>query len=171
MTRYLGNWEVESDLILPEGVPFFRYDHPTSIYTVFLRNIPEARNGVTFLSMQFVFDAPSLFEAKPIGEKLTKEFLDYLSLVSNLKVRLRTLLQIYNWEPGTGMREALIFSRSEAHDDAPYSALDTALLETIGLLEQQSVVPRLRRALKWFATGIASPVPDDQFALLRSSLN
>jgi hypothetical protein len=164
MTRFLGNWEVETDIILPKGTAFLRYDHPASTYTAFLRNIPEAHNDLTYLSMQFVFDAPSLQEAKSIGEPLAREFLDYVSVVSNLKVRLRTLLQIFNWERGSGMREALYFTRSQAHDDAPYEALQRPLLDTIALLQTHSINPRLRRAMRWFASGVASKIPDDQFA-------
>jgi hypothetical protein len=165
MGRFIGNWEVESDMVVPDGTPFVRYDHPASTYTVFLRNISDTRNDdLTFISMQVVFDAPALFEAKEIGEKLAKEFLDYLAFTTNLKVRLRTLLQIYSWEQGSGMREGLIWTRARAHDDAPYPVLDDLILKTIGLLQSQEAAPRLRRALKWFSNGIAARSPDDQFA-------
>ena len=52
MTRFLANWEVESDIILPQQIPFVRHEHPAGTYTVFLRNLPETRHGITFLSMQ-----------------------------------------------------------------------------------------------------------------------
>lgn len=162
--RFLGNWEVESDLVLPKGTPFLRYDHPAATYTVFLRNIRRDRNDdLTFISMQLVFDAPTLFEARSAGEKFAKEFLDYLAFTTNLKVRLRTLLQIYNWEQGAGMREGLIWTRPHAHDDAPYEVLTDSILSTVGLLQAHNVPPRLRRALKWFSNGIAATAPDDQF--------
>lgn len=165
MTRFLANWEVESDIILPPDTPVLRYEHPTPSYTVFLRNIPEVRNELTYLSMQLVFDAPALTEAKAIGERLAREFLDYLSYTSNLKVRLRSILQIFNWEPNDGgMREALYYSRSYAQDDAPYEALDQSLLDTVALLQTRPLSPRLRRALKWFANAITSHFPEDQFA-------
>lgn len=165
MARFLANWEIESDIIVPAGTPFVRYDHPASTYTVFLRNIPSSRSyDLTFISMQLVFDASALFEAKDIGERLAKEFLDYLAFATNLKVRLRTLLQIYGWEPGTGMREGLIYSRAKAQDDAPYEVLDNVILETIGMLQAHPISRRLRRALKWFSNGIAARSPDDQFA-------
>jgi hypothetical protein len=164
MTKFLANWEVESDIILPPEVPVLRYEHPTELFTAFLRNIPEERSDLTFLSMQLVFSAPSLTEAKLVGEQLAKEFLNYLCFTSNLKVRLRSILQIFNWEPNTtGIREALYYSRSYAQDDAPYEALDQTLLETINLLQTHPITPRVRRALKWFANGITSIFPDDQF--------
>jgi hypothetical protein len=84
MTRFLANWEVETDITLPSQTPFIRYDHPAGAYTVFLRNIPERRNDRTFLSMQFIFDAPSIAESKEIAEPLAKEFLDHLAFASNL---------------------------------------------------------------------------------------
>jgi hypothetical protein len=165
MTKFLANWEVESDITLPPGIPFIRYDHPAGTYTVFLRNIAGKRGDLTFLSMQFIFDAPAIQESKDIGERLAKEFLDHLAFVSNLKVRLRRLFQIFNWEPGSsGMRESYYYSDSYAHDDAPYEELRQDLLDTIKQLQNQSLNPRLRRALKWFANGVAAGFPDDQFA-------
>src|SRR5215831_18436602 len=164
MTKFLANWEVEADIILPMDLPFLRYDHPSSAYTVFLRNAQEVRPDIAFLTMQIVFDASSIQEARPIGKKLAKEFLDYLSFVSNLKVRLRALLHLFNWEPGARIdREALYFVRPQRHDDAPYKALNQRLLDTIGLLQTHSIAPRVQRAIKWFASGVASKTPDDQF--------
>jgi hypothetical protein len=165
MPRFLANWEVESDLVLSPGQPFVRYDHPSSAYTVFLRNIPERRNEQTYLSMQFIFDAPALSEAKPIADEQAKEFLDYLTFVSNIRIRLRGLLQIFNWEPPeTGMREALYYSRAAANSDAPFEALDQELLTSLAMLQTQAPNPRLRRALKWFANGVSSQYRDDQFS-------
>src|SRR5262249_41550227 len=100
MTKFLANWEVETDITLPADIPFLRYDDPSSAYAVFLRNAQETRHDLTFLTMQVVFEAPSIRDARAIATKLAKDFLDCLSLVSNLKVRLRTLLHLFDWEPG-----------------------------------------------------------------------
>ena len=82
-----------------QGRLSYEYHHPASTYTVFLRNINQDRpDDLTFISMQLVFEAPTLVEAKAVGEQFAKEFLDYLAFTTNLKVRLRTLLQIYSWE-------------------------------------------------------------------------
>ncbi|WP_316237686.1 methylamine utilization protein MauJ [Bradyrhizobium sp. SZCCHNR1015] len=164
MTKFLANWEVEADIILEPETPFLRYSHPTGRFTAFIRNVPEQRNDSTFLSMQFIFDAPSLLEAKEVGEPLAKEFLDHLALSSNLKVRLRRLFQIFNWEPSLQMRECLIYSPAYANDDAPYEAFDRSLLETVSLLQTIEPSPRVKRAMKWFSNGIAAKAPDDQFA-------
>jgi len=72
MTRFLANWKVESDIILPQETPFLRYEHPAGNYSIFLRNLPETRHDITYLSMQLVFDAPSLKEAKDIAEPLAR---------------------------------------------------------------------------------------------------
>jgi hypothetical protein len=164
MPTFLGNWEVESDLVVPEGIPFLRYEHPASSYTVFLRNIDEKRrDDLTFISMQLVFDAPTLDETRTIGEQHAKEFLDYLAFTTNLKVRLRALLHIYSWEQNSELRDGLIWSRAYAQDDAPYNALIDPILSTVNLLQTHETTPGLRRALKWFSTGIAARVPDEQF--------
>lgn len=165
MTRFLANWEVETDVLLAEGTPYLRYDHPVGKYTVFLRNVPEERNELFYLSMQFIFDAPSLKESKDVGELLAREFLDYLTFASNLKLRLRNIRQIFNWEPGgSGMRDCLYFTPSSAHDGGPFEALQQSLLNAVGMLQLHPIEPRLRRALKWFGNGVAARAPDDQFA-------
>jgi hypothetical protein len=164
MTRFLANWEVESDIILPQQMPFVRHQHPAGTYTVFLRNLPETRHNITFLSMQITFEAPSLNEAKDIAEPLAKEFLDYLTFASNLRTRLRDLRHIFNWEPGNdGNRECYYYAPRDAHDGSPYEALDQPLLNSIGMLQAHSPNPRLRRAMKWFANGVSTRFYDDQF--------
>lgn len=165
MPRFLANWEVETDIILPDDTPYLRYDHPGGRYTAFLRNIAEDRGGIFFLSMQFIFEAPALTEARDVGEPLAKEFLDYLTLASNLKARLRNILQIFNWEPDSpAMRDCLYFSPSAAHGGGPFEALQKPLLDSVAMLQSHTVDPRLRRALKWFANGVAAHAPDDQFS-------
>ena len=124
MTRFLANWEVESDIVLPSEIPFLRHEHPAGTYTVFLRNLPEKRHDITFLTMQIVFDAPSLAEAKDVAEPLEKEFLDYLTFASNLRSRLRDIRHIFNWEPGNdGNRECYYYTARDAPNGAPFEAL------------------------------------------------
>jgi hypothetical protein len=164
MTRFLANWEVESDIILPNEIPFLRHEHPTGTYIMFLRNLPEKRHDIIFLTMQIVFDAPSLNEAKEVVEPLAKEFLDYLTFASNMRTRLRDIRQIFNWEPGNDAnRECHYYTPRDAHNGAPFDALDKPLLDTIGMLQAHSPNPRLRRAMKWFANGVSSRFYDDQF--------
>jgi hypothetical protein len=164
MTRFLGNWEVESDIILPPEPPFIRHDHPQGLYTAFFRNIPEKRNELTYILMQLIFDAPTIQEAKSVGEVTAKHFLEYLSFASNMKARLRSILHIFNWERDSKqIREAIYFSRSYPNNDAPFEALDNELLDTIALLQTHPLAPRLKRALKWFSTALAARSPDDQF--------
>ena len=166
MTRVMANWEVESDIILPKGTPFIRYDHPGGAYTVFIR--PSHVDGAarSALTLQIIFDAPDLKEASDLSEDLTKEFLDYLTYTSNMRARLGKLQHIFDWEPaatGSMMRHALYFHTAPG-EDAPYEALEPHILDTIKSLQSKSISPRLRRALKWFANGVASQYQDDQFA-------
>jgi hypothetical protein len=57
-----------------------------------------------------------------------------------------------------------MYTLPSPHDDAPYQALQQPLLDTVALLQTHPVVPKLRRAMKWFGNGVASQYPDDQFA-------
>jgi hypothetical protein len=166
MTRVMANWEVESDIILPKGTPFARYDHPGGAYTVFIR--PSHVDGAagSALTLQIIFDAPDLKEASDLSQDLTNEFLDHLTYTSNMRARLGRLQHIFDWEPaaaGSTMRRALYFHTASG-EDAPYEALEPSILDTIKILQSKPVSPRLRRTLKWFANGVASQYQDDQFA-------
>jgi hypothetical protein len=165
MTDFMANWEVESDITLPKSQSFVRYDHPEGKYTIFLRPTPTEKNDPVRMLMQVLFDAPSIAEADDVSEEFGKEFLDYLTFASNLRTRLGKLKHIFNWEPAQQgvMRDAIYFNMSPA-DDAPYEVLDTGLLDTLGFLQSKPVSTRVRRALKWFANGVAAQYQDDKFA-------
>jgi hypothetical protein len=164
MPKYLANLEVETDLVLPDSLPFVKYEHPFARYTVFLRNISEERGDLTYLSMQLIFEAETVSDSKETAIELAKDFLDYLSYASSLKLRLKSISQVFNWDqPGTPMRECLMFTRKIPHSGAPFPALENKLLETVAMLQAHPADPRLRRVLKWFATAVRAQAPDDQF--------
>ena len=165
MARVMTNWEVESDIILPTDTPFIRHDHPENKYSVFLRPSHVAGATRSMLTLQIIFDAPDLNEAKELSEGLAKDFLDYLTFTSNMRARLGKLLHVFDWEvapPDPKMRQA-IYCHTSPGSDAPLEALEALLLDTIKILQRQPTNPRLRRALKWFANGVASGYQDDQF--------
>lgn len=163
MTKFLANCEVEAHLFLAPGLPVLRHDHPAGTYSIFLRDLQVKRgNDTPLLSALIVFDAPSLQDAKEIGENHLRDFLDYLTAVTNLTFKFHRTLQIFNWEPGNGERECIYFVGSKYHD-VPIPGLHQALLDTIATLQTHAVPPRLRRALKWFRNGVVAAAPDDQF--------
>jgi hypothetical protein len=165
MTRIMANWEADADITIPDATPFIRYEHPQGAYIVFLRKAPPEDNNPLKLSLQVICDAASLSEAEEITEAHAKEFLDYLSYASNLRTRLGRPQQIFDWEPISrehGMRDALYYHTSPA-DKPPFAAIEPHLLETIALLQRTDVDARLRRALKWFSSGIGAQYQDDQF--------
>ena len=164
MTLFLMNAEVELHISLATGLPFLRYDHPTEKYIVFLRDLQVApASSPPLLSIQITFDAESLQHAKDVGIDHLKEFLDHLVAVTNNKFKFHRLLHIFNWEPGNGIRECMYYA-GFGDDDVPSPELNANLLNTVSLMQRQPLHPRLRRALKWFANGVGSIYPDDQFA-------
>lgn len=166
MTRIMANWDVESEITLPDDTPFVRYDHPQGKYTIFLRRTPAEENNPLKLSLQVICDAPDLHDANEITETYAKEFLDHLSFASNMKTRLGKPQNIFNWEPSSsdhGIRDAVYYHTSPA-DEPPFAVLDPKLLESISLLQKTNLDTRLRRALKWFSNGVAAEYQDDQFA-------
>ena len=166
MTRIMANWDVESDITLPDNTSFIRYDHPLGKYTAFLRKPPPGETNPVKMSLQVICDAPSLHDGNEISAAHAKEFLDYLSFASSMKTRLGKPQNIFNWEDATqepGIRDAVYYHTSPA-DEPPFAALDPKVLETISLLQKGEIDVRLRRALKWFSNGIAAQYQDDQFA-------
>lgn len=163
VTQFLANCEVEAHLSLHEGLKVLRYAHPANNYTVFLRDLRvEPASDPPLLSVQIVFAAAALHEARDLAERYLKEFLDYLVVVTNCKFRLRRILHIFNWEPGSGMRECMYYVGASNHE-VPVPGLAADLLDTLALLQQHPVQPRLRRALKWFGNGVSAIYRDDQF--------
>ena len=114
------------------------------------------------LSAQIVFQAPSLKEAKDVAEENLKEFLDYLTFATGSKFRPCRIFQVFNWEPGEGMRESIQYA-GFSDPDVPLPALDAEILQTVANLQEHVIDTRIRRALKWFANGVATFYLDDQF--------
>lgn len=166
MTRIMANWDLESDITLPDATPYVRYEHPQGKYVIFLRKAPAEETNPLKMSLQVICEAPTLHDASEISEALAKEFLDYLSYATSMKTKLGRPQYIFNWEVSHlehGVREAIYYHTSPA-DEPPFAALDPRLLETISLLQKDEIDTRLRRALKWFSNGVAAQYQDDQFA-------
>jgi hypothetical protein len=163
MMQFLMNTEVEGHISLAEGNSVLRYNHPTGKYTVFLRDLQvEPASNPPLLSVQITFDDATLNEAREVGTNHLKEFLDYLVLVTNNTFRCHRVMQVFNWEAGSGMRDCMYYAGFVNHD-VPTPGLNSDLLQTVMLLQGQPVQPRLRRALKWFGYGVGSTSRDDQF--------
>lgn len=163
MVRFLANCEIEGHLSLAEGVSVLRHDHPGGMYTIYLRDLQVMPgDDAPLLSALTVFDASSLECAKNVGEGYLRDFLDYLATVTNATFKFSRTRQIFNWEPGEGMRECMYYVGSQYHD-VPIPGLDKKILETVSVLQSYAVSPRLRRALKWFRRGVFEDAPDDQF--------
>lgn len=163
MTTFLVNCEVEAHVSLADGNPVLRYSHPRGLYKVSLRNLHvEPGADRPLLSLQMTFEAPSLGEAKDIAEPHVKEFLDYLTFVTSGRFRLYRTVQVFNWEPGDAMREAIYYA-GFANPDVPLAELNDIILDTVALMQRREVQPRIRRALKWFGSAVAARYLDDRF--------
>lgn len=162
MAQFLLNCEVETRLHLAPGSTLLRYAHPRGVYQIFVRDLPFDPKGASpLLLVQVVFDAPSIEQAKDVGEGHILDFLNHLAFVANATFHLRQTVLIVEWRPDAGMHPARYFA---AVPDAPILALHQDLLTTVAYMQQSDAEPRLRRALKWFRNGVAAEYTDDQFS-------
>jgi hypothetical protein len=157
------NCEVESDLCLVATQSTLRYQHPKGTYVVFLRNLELKPAGESpLLSAQMTFNAPSLQESRKVGESYLREFLDFLTLITNNRFRIHRILQMFEWEPETDERSAIYYN-DVANPSIPFAALNDDILKTLSDIQREDLSPLVRRAIKWFGNGVASRYSDDQF--------
>lgn len=165
MTRFLVNCEFESHVSLADESELLRYAHPKGVYEVFVRNLQvEEGSDPPLLSVQLVFEADDLANAKEVASKFLREVSDYIAFVTTAKCKVHRILQIFNWEASapSGMREAMYYEGFKNHD-IPLPAMSSEVIETVALLQAHEVPARLKRAIRWFSDGVASQYQDDQF--------
>lgn len=162
-TAFLLDYEVEAHCCLVEGMDQIKCSHPSGDYTVYISNLHTER-GVDrpLLSMQIVIQAADIKAAKDDGRRAMMQFIDMLSFVTNLKFEIHKLLRIIDWTPGKKERQSLVYQTFPGHD-LPVPALSVGHAQSVELLEKAEIPDQLRRALRWFARGIRSRYPDDQF--------
>jgi hypothetical protein len=165
MADFIANCEVEAHLSLEEGASFLRYEHPNQTYTVFIRNIqPKPGSDTPMLSVQITFAAAALQEARTVAEAHLREFLHFLTLITNNKFQLHRILQIFDWEKSADTRRDCIQYAGFDNYDVPIAALNQEILDTVAIMQKHSISKALQLAMRWFSNGVGSPYREDQFA-------
>jgi hypothetical protein len=104
----------------------------------------------------------------PSGE-LLREYLTHLSLITCMTFRIHRLCRIVDWTPGLAERDCIDVSRFVA-DDRPYKCLIEELLESARNVLEVNTDIAIKRAVRWFANGVGSQYPDDQFQYFWQSI-
>lgn len=161
--QYIANYEIESEVsVVSDGVRL-KLNHPNGLFQVHIKNIVRVDYSTPFLlSLQIIFEAPSLMETQDIAQNKLVECLNMLAFVTGAGVRRHRTKQIVDCTPASGMRDCLIWADSVGHED-PHPILDQNIILSIERFLQFDPPPAVRRALRWYRIGVNASVPEDQF--------
>ena len=161
--KYLFDFEVEAHACLEKGLEKIVSTNSIDGYEIHISNLQVDR-GVDrpLLSIQIVVPGDDIKKIEKVGISKLKEYLHYLSFVSNVSFRIHKLIRIIDWTPGEKERKYIQFERFP-DDELPYPILDKELFKTIETLQNAQINMAFKRALKWFSNGIGAESIDDQF--------
>ena len=164
MQRFLLDLEVESPATLASGETTLRSVSPIGggvDVTVSVVKISPAQ-GTAALSMQFILDAQNIQDAQDRGLSVARDILRAWSLATSTPFRITAFRRVVDWTPGLRERDCVLFSHHPANE-RPHPLLTTKTLVSAVRLTNAPLSATLRRAIRWFANGVASDFVDDQF--------
>jgi len=160
---FLLDYEVEAHGCLPDKLNQVVSNHPCGHYQVFIANL-STEPGVDrpLLAVQIIINAPDIATAKDVGKQALSRHIDMLTFATNLKFEIRKLVRIIDWTPGLRERRCMQYQPFPGHE-LPIPVLSSEVCKSVEVLEEAEISDRMRRVLRWFARGVRSPYPDDQF--------
>jgi hypothetical protein len=163
MRRFLLDLEIESDASLKLGLTELHVSCMADEIEVFVSPLKDTPGEEgTLLSVQIVLNSDDLKHAQELGLKKVRELLCAWSFATNMPFRIANLRRIVDWTPGLQERDCIQYFVHPAYD-RPYKVLDQECLATAARIADAPLSSTLRRALRWFANGVSSTYPDDQF--------
>ncbi|MEW5911778.1 MAG: methylamine utilization protein MauJ [Thermodesulfobacteriota bacterium] len=161
--KFLIEFEVEAHACLNEQTEKICSEQPQGGFEIHLSNLAVKRGtDRPLLSVQIIVPGNDIKEVKKIGTEKLKEYLDYLTLVTNHSYQLHKIVRVIDWTTGLKMRDCLQFERFPGYD-IPFPVLDEQHFKTIEILQKANISAPIKRALRWFANGVSSKNLDDQF--------
>lgn len=168
--RCIVNYEIESEISVVSDDIWLKLQHPKGEFQARIKNIVRKDYSTPFLlSLQIIFEAPSLEEAQDIAQDKLVECLNMLAFATGAGVRRHRTRQIVDCTPESGMRDCLVWADSAGHGN-PDPFLDENITSSIERLLQFDPPPAVRRALRWYRIGIDASIPEDQFQYFWFSL-
>lgn len=161
--RCIVKYEIESDIsVVSDDLPL-KIQHPKGLFQARIKNILRTDYSTPFLmSLQIIFEAPSLREAREIADDRLVECLNMLAFVTGAGVRLHRTRQIVDCNPSSGMYDCLIWADTFGHED-PTPFFDESIAASIEHLLQFDPPPAVSRALRWYRFGIYEQNLEDKF--------
>ena len=157
---YYSLYSIKSEIALDKNIGELKLAHPAGNYCAYLSGAP-ADNQFGNIVCRIVFEASNLTQAAILTKEYITQFLHYMMLATNLSMKLGHHHFILDWTPGKHLREAYLFGPQLIDEPAPI--LTSGLITSVQILLDAESSPVVKRALRWFASGIKSRIPDDQF--------
>lgn len=161
--KVLAHYQVESDLSIVSDSTRLKVEIDDGT-AAFIKNISRASYSVPFLlSVQIVFDAPSLDQARELGTAHLVRLLNAFALVTSAAVRTHRTLHIVEYGPGRVMRSALLWDDGTRFLKNPEPIVDEEFAPTLAKVLNFQPPPAIARALRWYRLGVHAPLSEDQF--------
>jgi hypothetical protein len=159
MKTWIGDFRLESTLILPPDVPELKVKLPDCELSI--QNAAKDGPANEALAAQIIVRADTIVQAEEIADARMREILDVLSFTTSNTFRISRLRFLMDWTPGIEIREQYAYAQDKFDDRWPdfYSEH----LGTLAELEALGSIKPLRTPLRWFANGVRARVAEDQF--------
>jgi hypothetical protein len=159
MKTWMGDFHIESTLILPADVPELRVTLPDSELSIQNAGKDDLPNEA--LAAQIILHADTIAGAEEIANARIREILDVLSFTTSHVFRISRRRFLMDWTPDIEIREQYAYGQDKFDDRWP--DLLSEHLVTLAELEALGSIQQLRTPLRWFAAGIRAQVAEDQF--------
>ncbi|MEO8154018.1 MAG: hypothetical protein ABI605_13180 [Rhizobacter sp.] len=162
MPAFRADFEVWTDLVIPEGVANLEID--TGGFSLHVSNAARGEDGhVHHLVAKVIGEAPSLEEAGTIMRSVLAERLDAMCFATHSRFEITRCLQVIDWTPNLEMRELYAIGTIDPRLP-PSPELGAELHETINWIAQAEMPNAARAALRSFRYACIARQVDAQFS-------
>lgn len=159
--RFLIEFEVKSHCSLVGSPDIFK--HRTESVEIHVANLRVQQGVVPAILLATVYLDGELIDTAIDGAlEHLREYLHHLTFVTNCMFQPLRLCRAIDWTPGLVQRQCIVYSELFGQPDLPVE-LPEGIFETANFLQASETSPAFKRALRWFASGIAAEQIDDQF--------
>jgi len=160
----LAHFTLDSDLSVPSNTHQLSIQGPDARFTLIIENAdPETVRAEGALAAYLTFDAPSLEDAKEVGEDTLALALNALTFVTRRMFRRHALKRVVDWTPGLSKRRAYYFDVADVWEMAEPS-LGADFAESVERLLPYQASEEAQAALRWYRLGVHAEAPEEQYA-------
>lgn len=170
MARRLMKFEVKSELELAADTIRTPFKHPSGSYEIHLENASSQMVGSESKLIAYViFEAPDIDSAPEIGEKVLRDFLDIVVLMTGSALRIHKKVCLFDWAENIVERHGRIY-KVVTDPDSPLAQLDSVLAKSVQTYIASNPDEFVLRALRWYSAGVSAGPADEQFQFFWHSI-